>query len=153
MSKTTVGLFADSGVADQVVLDLKAGAFPTNEIRILKEPLDMAVNGQMSIPRTDFQVAVERELMTIGVTVPEASAYARGLQRGGVLVLVTGSTDQSADATAIMNRRGAIEVEELTGREPNAATMIAPERPIVDGTSAQTCRTRQSGGGARMFIW
>ena len=45
MSKTAVGLFENPGVADQVAHDLDASAFPRNEIRILGEPLSMAVTG------------------------------------------------------------------------------------------------------------
>ena len=41
MSKTAVGLFQNPSVADQVVQDLVASAFPRNEVRILGEPREM----------------------------------------------------------------------------------------------------------------
>jgi hypothetical protein len=52
-----------------------------------------------------------------------------------------------------MNRHGAIEVEELIGREPNTGGMIDENMPAIHDISLQTGRTRQSGGGARMFVW
>src|ERR1035441_5713219 len=41
------------------------------------------------------------------------------LRRGGVLVFATGLNEEVDNATQIMNRHGAIEVEELIGRELN----------------------------------
>ena len=66
MSKTAVGLFEHSGVAHEVVHDLRPSAFPRGEIRILGEPRDMSVNGAMSTPRIDFEVSLNRELQAIG---------------------------------------------------------------------------------------
>ena len=68
MSKTAVGLFEHPGVADQVVHDLDARAFPRNEIRILGEPREMSGDGVTSIPRTDFEVGLNRELKAIGAS-------------------------------------------------------------------------------------
>ena len=153
MSRTAVGLFKNSIVADQVVHDLNVSSFPKNEIRVLREPYDMPVSGPMSIPRTDFQVRLERELTAIGATVPEVSAYAQGVGHGAVLVLATGSSEEVVSASEIMNRHGAIELAELSGEEPNIAGVISSEAPIVYAGSSQTGRTRQSEGGARMFVW
>ena len=154
MSKTAVGLFENASVADQVVHDLGAHSFPRNDIRVLREPLDMPVTGTMSLPHTDFQVRLELELKAIGATTPEASAYAQGVRRGGVLVFATGSNEEVDSASEIMNRHGAIEVEELTGSAPNVAGVIGRGAPLAyAGSAAQTGRTRQSGGGARMFVW
>jgi hypothetical protein len=153
MSKTAVGLFENPGVADQVVHDLDASAFPRNEIRILGEPRDMAVTGIMSTPHTDFEVGLDRELKAIGASDREANAYVQGARRGGVLVFATGSNAEVDNAAEIMNRHGAIEVEELIGREPDTGSMVDENMPAVHDISAQTGRTRQSGGGARMFVW
>jgi len=153
MSKTAVGLFEHPGVADQVVHDLDARAFPRNEIRILGEPRDMGGSGSMSTPRTDFEVGLDRELKTIGASEREANAYVQGVRRGGVLVFATGSNEQVDSAAEIMNRHGAVEVEELIGREPNTGTMIDENMAAVHAGSVQTGRTRQPGGGACMFVW
>jgi hypothetical protein len=153
MSKTAVGLFEHPGVADQVVHDLDARAFPRNEIRILGEPRDMGGSGSLSTPRTDFEVGLDRELKTIGASEREANAYVQGVRRGGVLVFATGSNEQVDSAAEIMNRHGAVDVEELIGREPNTGTMIDENMPATHDISPQTGRIRQSGGGARMFVW
>jgi hypothetical protein len=153
MSKTAVGLFENPGVADQVVHDLDARAFPRNEIHILGEPREMSGDGVTSIPRTDFEVGLDRELKTIGASEREANAYVQGVRRGGVLVFATGSNEQVDSAAEIMNRHGAVEVEELIGREPNTGSMIDENMPAIHDISPQTGRIRQSGGGARMFVW
>jgi hypothetical protein len=153
MSKTAVGLFENSGAAVRVVRDLEATSIPRSEVRTLGEPMDMAVTGAMSFPHTDFEVGLDRELQAIGASEREANAYVQGVRRGGVLVFATGSNAEVDRAAEIMNRHGAIEVEELIGREPNTGSMIDENMPAVQDVSAQTGRTRQSGGGARMFVW
>jgi hypothetical protein len=153
MSKTAVGLFENSGAAVRVVRDLEATSIPRSEVRTLGEPMDMAVTGAMSFPHTDFEVGLDRELKAIGASAREANAYAQRVRRGGVLVFATG-TDAAVDSAAeIMNRHGALKVEELIGDEPNIGSMIAGNlAPAVDGPT-QTGRIRQEGGGARMFVW
>jgi hypothetical protein len=154
MSKTAVGLFENTGVARLVVRDLHANAFPEKEIRILGEPLDMAVTGVTSTPRTDFEVGLNRELQAIGANQQEASAYTKGVREGGVLVFATGSSEAVANAATIMNRHGAIEVEELTGDAPNTAGLISEDLVPVRVSSVQTGRVREAdGGGARLFVW
>jgi hypothetical protein len=153
MSKTAVGLFENPVVADQVVHDLDASAFPRDEIRVLREPLDLGGSGLMSTPHLDFEVGLERELTAIGATVNEANAYADGVRRGGVLVFATGSNEAVADAGRIMNRRGAMEVETLVGREPNTAILTGDDLPSARESETQTGRIRDASGGARVFIW
>ena len=153
MPKTAVGLFENPGLADQVVRDLEASGFPRNDVRILSESVDMPGSGVMGIPNIDFEVSLNRELRTIGATGPEAEAYVQGVRRGGVLVFATGSDAEVDKAAEIMNRHGAIEVEELIGREPNTGGMIDENMPAVQDISPQSGRIRQSGGGARMFVW
>ena len=153
MSKTAVGLFEHSGLAQQVVHDLETSAFPRKEIRILGEPRDMSVDGAMSTPRTDFEVGLNRELQAIGASGQEAAAYVKGVQRGGVLVFATGSAEQVDNAATIMNRRGAIDVEKLVGSEPNVGGMAGENMTPVHDSFPQTGRISQPGGGARMFVW
>jgi hypothetical protein len=153
MSKTAVGLFENPGVADAVVHDLDACAFPQNEIRVLSEPLDMAVAGVTSIPHVDFEVGLGRELQAIGANVQEANSYIQGVRHGRVLVFATGSNEDVDNAAEIMNRHGAIKVEELVGREPSDGSLPANYLPVAHGDSLQTGRIRQSGDGVRMFVW
>ena len=153
MSKTTVGLFENPGLADEVVHDLEASGFPRNDIRVLSEPLDMAVTGAMSTPHHDFQVALNRDLRTIGATEPEADAYVQGVRRGGVLVFANGPDEKIEAAAKIMNRHSPVEVEELTGGKLHLPGTTGENRSPGHDISVQTGRIRQSGGGARMFAW
>jgi hypothetical protein len=153
MSKTAVGLFQNPSVADQVVQDLDAGAFPRNDIRILGEPREMTVNGAMSTPRLDFEVSLNRELKAIGATSDEANAYVQGVRRGCVLVFATGTSAQVDRAAEIMNRRDAIEVEELVGSEPHTDGLAGESLTRIQASSSQTGRINQPGSGARMFVW
>jgi hypothetical protein len=75
------------------------------------------------------------------------------MRRGGVVVFATGSNAEVDKAAEIMNRHGAIEVEEFIGREPNTGGIIDENMPVVHDISPQSGRIRQSGGGARMFVW
>jgi|SRR5580658_1790511 hypothetical protein len=160
MAKTAVGLFESQGLADQVVHDLAAGGFPRKEIRILREPLDMAVAEVTSIPHTDFEVGLDRELKAIGASEGEANAYVQQVRRGGVLVFATGSSQEVDNAAEIMNHHGPIKVEELIGCEPSSSRMTGQSLPLSRDANTppahdttQTGRVRQSGDGVRMFVW
>ena len=72
----------------------------------------------MSFPRLDFEVDLVRELTRIGATKAESQAYVEGLRRGGALVFATGSDEKVEAAADIMNRHGAVEVDETSGPEP-----------------------------------
>ena len=152
MAKTAVGLFTSPDVAEIVARDLVALGFPKNEVRTLREPLDLPGNGLMSTPHTDFEVGLERELTAIGATVREANAYARGTRHGGTLVFATGSHKEVEDAAEVMNCAGALEVEKLTGKEPSAI-VIDKDPPSVPDSPEQAGRIRGSGSGARVFVW
>jgi hypothetical protein len=160
MSKTAVGLFENPGVADEVVHDLHASGFPGTEIRILREPLDMAVAGVTSIPHTEFEAGLDRELKAIGASEGEANAYVRQVRRGGVLVFATGSSAEADNAAEVMNHHGAMQVDELIGREPGIGKTMGQGMSLSRDANmpaphdiTQTGRVRQSGDGARMFVW
>jgi hypothetical protein len=140
-------------VADQVVHDLEACAFPRRDIRVLGEPREMTVTGMMSTPRTDFQVGLDRDLRALGANDTEAHAYVQGVQRGGVLVFATGSNLDVDNAAAIMNRNDALELEEFLGRAAGVGGAIDASVPATADGSPQTGRVRQPGGGARLFVW
>jgi hypothetical protein len=154
MPKTAVGLFENPGVVDDVVHEIEALGFPRNEVRTLEEPVSFDVTGVMSFPRLDFEVHLNRELTRIGATQAEAQAYVEGLRRGGALVFATDRDERRVDAAAdIMNRRGAVQIEETRGPEPQLPGVVREsmtpilDRPILAG------RLRQPGGGAVLFVW
>ncbi len=70
MAKTAVGLFENSGSADEVVRDLEASGFLRKDVRVLKEPLEMSGSGLMSTPHTDFEVGLTRDLTANAAIIP-----------------------------------------------------------------------------------
>ena len=107
----------------------------------------------MSFPRIDFEVELNRELTRLGATVPEARAYVEGLRRGGALAFATGSDEKVEAATNIMNRHGAVEVEEVTGSEPDLAGVRYHSTTPMHRSTVMAGRVRQSGDGACFFVW
>jgi len=154
MAKTAVGLFENLGSVDEVVRDLVAIGFPPDDIRILREPEEMVGSGLMSIPHTDFEVDLIRELRTIGAAEADAEAYVEGVRRGGAMLFATGSGEKADRAVEIMNRHRAVEIEELGALEPHLpGTHRDDQLALGRNSSVQVGRFRSSGCGARMFVW
>jgi len=153
MPKTVVGLFENAGLVDAAVREIEALGFPRQEVRTLLEPANFEVTGVMSFPRLDFEVDLDRELTKIGATVPEVQAYVEGLRRGGALAFATGSDEKVASAGEIMNRLGAVEVEEVTGAEPKLPVVVHKSTTPTRDSTVMAGRIRQSGGGASFFVW
>jgi hypothetical protein len=154
MTKTAIGLFKSANIAAEVVTDLAASGFPASGVRTLSQPEEFIVTDSMSTPRTDFEVSLGRELESFGATGREARAYVEGVRRGGTIVFATGSDAAVNEAAEVMNRRGALEIEEYIGRDvamgmSNGETQV----PASYDDSPQTGRVRQPGGGARLFVW
>jgi hypothetical protein len=153
MPKTTVGLFKNPVVVQDVVREIEAVGFPRNEVRTLREPAIFEVTGAMSFARLDFETDLIRELTRIGATAEEANGYLEGLRRGGALVFATGSDQRVATAAKIMNWHGAVEIEETDGPEPHLpAVHHESSLGIYDG-SVLAGRFRHSGDGACVFVW
>ena len=153
MPKTAVGLFEKPAVVDDVVREIEALGFPRQEVRTLEEPVTFDVTGVMSFPRLDFEVELKRELIRIGATKAEADAYVEGLQRGGALVLATGADDKVDAAAGVMNRRGAVEIEETSGPEPGLPHVVHGSMTPIQSNPVLAGRVRQPGGGACLFVW
>ncbi len=155
MAKTAVALFENQGRANEIVRELEALGFPHDEIRLLGEPLGMAVTGATSTPHTDFELALREEFQRIGATDSETEAYIRGVQRRGVLVFATSSDEKVNSAVDIMNRSGAMDVEKLTGPEPHLpSTAGESEPPSLDhGRVLQAGRNTERGYKVRVFTW
>lgn len=152
MPKTAVGLFKNPGDVKDVVREVEAVGLPRNEIRTLGEPLNLGLDGVLSIGRIDFEVDLFRELSRMGASRAEAEAYVNGVRRGGVLVFATGPDEKVDRAAEIMNRHGAVETEENRALEPHLHTSIHSGGTAVH-EPVQAGRLRQSGGGAAFFVW
>jgi len=153
MPKTVVGLFENPGLVDSVVREIEALGFPRREVRTLAEPAIFEVTGVMSFPRLDFEVDLVRELTRIGATKEEAQAYVKGLRRGGALVFATGSDERVETAADVMNRRGAVEIEETSGPEPQLPGVVRENMAPLRNTPVLAGRIREPGGGAAFFVW
>jgi hypothetical protein len=153
MPRTTVGLFEDPESVEDVVREIEALGFPREEVRVVDEPRTFPVTGVMSFARLDFEADLVRELLRIGATKAEAQAYMDGLRRGGALVLATGSDEKVDKAADIMNRRGAVEIEETSGPEPRTPSTVHENTMPARESSVMAGRIRQPGGGACLFVW
>lgn len=153
MPKTVVGLFENAQLVDAVVREIEALGFPRQEVRTMREPANFDVTGVMSFPRIDFEVDLSRELARIGATIPETRAYVEGLRRGGALAFATGSDEKVEAAANIMNRHGAVEVEEVTGSEPELAAVGHHSTTPIHRSTVMAGRVRQADGGACFFVW
>ncbi|MGD1095106.1 MAG: hypothetical protein ABSB35_24330 [Bryobacteraceae bacterium] len=153
MPKTVVGLFENPGLVESVVREIEALGFPRTELRTLAEPATFEVTGVMSFPRLDFEVDLTRGLTRIGATKEEAQAYVKGLRRGGALVFATGSDERVETAADVMNRRGAVEIEETSGPEPQLPGVVRENMAPLRNTPVLAGRIREPGGGAAFFVW
>ena len=153
MPKTAVGLFESSGPVDDTVRDIEGLGFPRKDVRSLEEPANFDVTGVMSFPRLDFEVDVARELTRIGATKAEVQAYVEGLRRGGALVFATGSDEQVDAAADVMNRHGAVEVEQPTGADPHLPDVLRESMASMRDSAVQGGRIREPGGGVFVFVW
>jgi hypothetical protein len=153
MTKTAIGLFENSGSVDDVVRELEASGFSRNEVRVLSEPRDMGSSTVMSTPRTDFEVALTRDLTSFGVAEADAEAYVRGVRRGGIMVVASGSDSTADNAVAIMNRHGAVEITEIAASHSYLPGVNNDERTPDRDISFQAERFHTAGSGARLFVW
>ena len=153
MSITAVGLFESPAVANEAVGALEASGFSRKGIRILGEPKDLPVNDVLSTPRTDFEVALERDLLSFGASANEAERYVQGVRRGGLLVFVTGAGENMNRAIELMNSRGAKSLDEFLGEDVAVGFTSGGVEAPAGFDSPQSGRVRQPGEGARLFVW
>jgi hypothetical protein len=158
MAKTAVALFENPFAVDEVVRDLKASGFPQKDVRVLREPREMAGSGVMSTAHTDFEVDLIRDLKAIGASEGDAEAYVRGVRRGGVMVFATGSGEKADAAAEIMNHHCAVEIEELSPSVQYLPSTVGKGDDVASGQASQdgavqVGRVRSPGDGARLFVW
>ncbi len=155
MTKTAVGLFENPNSVDEVIRDLEASGFLREDVRVLSEPFEMEGSGLMSTPHNDFEVSLTRDLTVFGVVEADAEAYVQGVRRGGVVIFATGADEKADAATGIMNRHGAVEIEELNTSAPHLPSAehgdMAPSRD--SSVAAGKFRSPGTSTGARLFVW
>lgn len=153
MAETAVGLFEHSGTADAVVDALHVNGLPSNGIRVVSKPAGAAVNSTTSTPSIDFAAGLARDLNALGANKYEIDAYVAGVQRGNVLVFVTGSRAQAENAMTIMNAYDPVEIEEFAGAVPAATGTLQGEAPAISPVSSKITSSREKSEGARVFSW
>jgi hypothetical protein len=153
MTKTAVGLFENPSSVDEVVRDLEASGFPSEDVRVLGEPREMTGSGLMNTPHNDFEVELTRDLTMFGVIEADAEAYVQGVRRGGMMIFATGPGEKADAATGIMNRHGAVEIEEISAQAPHLPSADLGDIASSRGTSVQAGRFRSPSTGARLFVW
>jgi len=156
MPKTVVGLFENRALVDDVTREIEALGFPRREVRSVEEPATFEVTGLMSFPRLDFEVGLMRALTRIGANKAEAQAYVDGLRRGGALVFATGSDEKVEAAADMMNRYGAVKIEETeksSAPEPQLPGVARDSMVPMHDVAVQAGRVREAGGGASFFVW
>ena len=153
--RTIIGVFEPSTDINTLVRDLLDHGFSKTDLLIL--------NGADS-PGDRSEAGDRYELTTLfldrGVPDPEAGYLAESVRQGDRVVSVqAGSFESAGEAEAILNRHGALEIEERA-REPRIS---GPSAAIKETSSAlsgdaldrslkgeyQTGRTR----GSRVFVW
>jgi hypothetical protein len=153
MQKTAIGLFKTAAHVEEVVRDIEALGFPRNGVRAVEEPGVFDPSGVMSFPRLEYEVELGHMLRKMGATKEETEAYIDGLRHGGALVFATDEDEKKVDAAAeVLNRHGAVDIEETVGAAPHLPPLRhQPVRQARDAVLAG--RSRQSGSGARFFVW
>jgi hypothetical protein len=105
MTTTAVGLFEESSTADEVVAHLLASGFSRDEIKLVR--------------RSDYDgtPGPDTDILKIGGIPPEhAGRYWEAVSCGRVLVAVSAVAARADQAAEIMDRDGAIDVEECAAQ-------------------------------------
>ena len=141
MAETAVGLFHSASEANHVVVALQSNGIPASAIRTATGTHEASAAG-----------GLKQELLSMGASEAESSFYVSGVTRGHAVVFVTGSSEQTAVATAVMNDHFAIDVEELAG----TGEIVTEEEPGPVGGPNVTEKIehhRNRTEGAKIFAW
>lgn len=154
MPRTVVGLFPNSQAADHAITALEGLGLRPNGIRKLQEPETFEVTGIMSFPRVEYETDVIRVLEHIGASSLESEAYIHGLRDGGAVVFATDEDAQTIDAAAqVLDRLGAQTSTLANAPSPHLPAPHHENLLPEQDKSIPTGRIRQSGEGARVFVW
>jgi Heat induced stress protein YflT len=178
MPKSAVGLLDNAAAAESAMRALEAEGFTRDDLQLVVNRPDIASGPPVGGPLEDtasesgagmgtaistatFHSGIIRALVSLGVPEPDAEEYAEGVRRGGALVVVKAIDPRADHAASILDRQGALRVEERAvewttggwkrqfakaGRERG----LSPKRPE---SSVQVGRDRTDYGGARIFVW
>jgi uncharacterized protein (TIGR02271 family) len=147
MAKTLVGLYDTFTEAKQVVQELVENGSSRSDITLATHSAEDVkdYNADYTYVETGSSTGRGRELMSLltrsGVPQSEADSYAEGVRRGGTLILVKASDEQSDRGLEIMNRLHSVDINTRTTQwrqegwsrfdpdaEPYAATEVSRER-------------------------
>ena len=118
MTKTAIGLFEVSTKADEVVAHLLASGFSREEVKVVQRSDYDGTPG----PETDI-------LKIGGLPQEHAGRYWEAVRRGRVLVAVTSGGEMADRAAEIMDRDGAIDVEERTAAPLKSGGLLVDPSP------------------------
>ena len=152
MAETAVGMFEHPGTADAVLEELRVNGIPTSGIRTIAMPLGMSTDSVTATPGTAFAAALDKDLRTMGATEEECEGYVAGIQRGNVLVFVTGTQEEADAAAKVMEGFEPIALEEFAGVAPSMPTSTS-SNVTAQAISIKEDRARAKGNGARIFSW
>jgi len=147
MAKTLVGLYDTFTESKQVVQELVENGFSRGDIRVATHSAEDVKDHGADYTYTETASSASRgrgliDLLTrSGVPQSEADSYAEGVRRGGTLILVKASDEQSDRGLEIMNRVHLVDIDERVAQwrregwsrfdpdaEPYAATDVTRER-------------------------
>jgi hypothetical protein len=149
MAITVIGLFEHMPAADAAIRNLVERGFDRERITVIE-------------PGTESELAGSTEILNIASLPPEdAGIYREGLRRGAVLVAALANEEQADLGVEIMDRHGAIDVEERSlawekagwQRPALRAAASGMPPPEVEEPTIQVGRSRTTAGGARVFVW
>jgi uncharacterized protein (TIGR02271 family) len=147
MAKTLVGLYDTFTESKQVVQELVENGFSRGDIKLATHSSEDVADSYADYTYTETASSASRgrgliDLLTrSGVPQSEADSYAEGVRRGGTLILVKASDEQSDRGLEIMNRVHSVDIDERVAQwrregwsrfdpeaEPYAATDVSRER-------------------------
>jgi uncharacterized protein (TIGR02271 family) len=147
MAKTLVGLYDTFTESQQVVQELVENGFSRSDIKLATHSAEDVEDSYVdyTYAETGSSTGRGRELISLltrsGVPQNEADSYAEGVRRGGTLILVKSSDEQSDRGLEIMNRVHSVDIDTRMSQwrqegwnrfdpeaEPYAATEVSRER-------------------------
>jgi len=151
MAETAVGVFNQMYAADLVSEALRGDGISADAIRLVSKSAGV-VDSSSSTPSIDFGAALAQNLHSMGATEEESEAYVASVQRGGVLMFVTGTREQADHAASLMDAHGAGQIEEFAGSVPMLPGIQVGEIG-ANSISFKEDRSRARESGARVFTW
>ncbi|BAU47409.1 hypothetical protein SVA_0830 [Sulfurifustis variabilis] len=158
MSKTVIALFDSMGRAQSAVQALERTGFVNERIRV-QTGEELVARAQAGGAPEEARGGVERFLQDIGLAAGGAgeTASARpALSADDAVILLQTSDDRAERAAEVLDRHGAVDVDERRSREPKSASGVdavvgsepPPRLDDIDQYEDIDERTLVSGSGA-----